>query len=329
MSCRLQKANCFRLATLAALVALNSTLFGEEPKSEDAVDRQYWVDSELFSLKPGEELATYSGGGPGGAAPNGTYGTGVTNRNRQFEVSVTGKLKASRFIAVVEVTPDKKDARTRAQKIEYDLTDMKPRFLEIARDDDGRVYRLNLTPRIKIYPKPKQFSVRDLRLEGWSFLPASPVILNDRDHIGELSMGVGLPLASCDIPGVAKIEFSLLHLKNSLPLGTLKDGVINIAHKSGTTIRILNVKNGVNQEALAGGPYQVWVRWNMPTQSVEEYRKTVKDLIAELKERVKNGESLPAGSLERLEKQSRSDRVRIMEFEGRQVEPDDLVEATK
>lgn len=329
MTCRLQKGNYVRLVALVALVSSSLTVFGQNPKSEDTSNRQYWVDVALFSLKPGEELATYSGGATGGTTPNGTYGTGIANQSRQFDLSVTGMLKAQRFVAVVEVTPDKKDAHTQAQEIEYDLTDMKPRSVEIARDDDGRVYRLNLTPRIKIYPKPKQFSVRDLQLEGWSFLPTSPVILNDQDHIGELSMGAGLPLASCDIPGVAKIEFSLLHLKDSLPLGTLNDGVINIAHKSGTTIRILNVKNGVNEEVLAGGPYQVWVRWNKPTQSIEEYRKTMKDVIAGLKERVKNGESLPAGSLERLEKQSESDRIHIMEFAGRQIEPDDLVEATK
>ena len=38
-------------------------------------------------------------------------------------------------------------------------------------------------------------------------------------------------------------------------------------------LRITNVKNGANAVVLPGGPYVVWVRWNKPTQSLEEYRQ--------------------------------------------------------
>ena len=54
---------------------------------------------------------------------------------------------------------------------------------------------------------------------------------------------------------------------------------------------------------LASGPYRVWVRWNKPTKSVEEFRNAIKTQIATLKELNKAAiSSLPPGSLERLEK---------------------------
>ncbi len=324
MTDRLRISKNLCLLTLIALLTFSSTLYGEEPKDDDDAFRQYWADATLYSLQPGLEMATYRSTGGGGVGPGGTLTTGVADKKRRFEVSVAGKLKAHRFVATVYVTPAKEDTHTPAQSIEYDLSDITPRSLEIARDEDGRVYRLNLTPRIIVRPRPKQFKVSDLQLESWSF-PESPVLLNDQDYIGQLGMSSGT-LAWCDIPGLAKIEFSLLHLKNAAPIGSLKDGVINIAHENGTTLTISNVKNGIDQELLNGGPYRVWVRWNKSTESVEEYHKSLKAQIAMLKERVKNGESLRRGSLERLEKMSESDRIGLMSNGLRQVKPDDLAD---
>jgi hypothetical protein len=323
---RLQIRKGFWLTTLAALATFSSTLFGQEPKSE-AMLRQFWTEATMISLLPDDELATYRSHSGGGVGPNGTLDFGVSgvgDTPRRFNVTIVGKLKAHRFSAHVIVKPDDEDTRTRAQEIDYDLSDLNPRSLEIARDQNGRVYRLSLVPKIIEHPQPKQFKASDMRLENWSF-PSSPVIVNDQDYIGRLSMSNG-PLAFCDIPGLAKIEFSLLHLKNALPIGSLENGVIDIAHESGTTMRISDVRNGINEELLTGGPYRVWVRWNKPSQSVEEYREALKQHIASLKERVKNGElSPPPGSLERLEKMGQSDRIVLYENGVGGVEKDDLV----
>jgi hypothetical protein len=320
---------CRRLFIVIAVTLLTpiGVLIGDEPKP-DAIYRQYYVNAELFSLKPGEELATHRRYGSGGAGPNGTFGSGVVNRGRQFEVEITGKLKSNRFSAVVKITPEKEDTRTQPQEKEYDLSDLQPKSLELARDDDGRVYRLNLLPHIQESPQPKQFKARDLYLEAWTF-PSSPVIINDQDYVGELAGGTN-PIAEFDVPGLAKIEFSLLHLKNASPIGTLEDGVISVTHPSGTTVRISNVKNGANREVLAGGPYRVWVRWDKPRKSLKEFHKTLKTMIAEMKEQAKKGDiALPPGSLERLEKSSETGRAQIMEFEIRAAEPGDLAEPTE
>lgn len=327
MTDRLPRCRQLFIMIAVALLTPIGVLIGDEPKL-DAIYRQYYVNAEIFSLKPGEELATHRGYGSGGAGPNGTFGSGVADRGRRFEVEITGKLREKHFSAVVKITPEKEDTRTRPQENDYDLTDLKPKSLELARDDDGRVYRLNLSPHIQESPQPKQFKVRDLNLEAWRF-PSSPVVINDQDYVGELSAGTG-PIAEFEVPGLAKVEFSLLHLKNASSLGTLQNGVVNIIHPNGTTVRISNVKNGTNGEVLAGGPYQVWVRWTKPRQSIDEFHKTIKAMIADMKEQAKqDGISLPPGRLERLEKISETGRAQIMEFEIRAAEPGDLAEPTE
>jgi hypothetical protein len=312
---------CFM--TLATMATLCSSVLGQESKLEDAFVRQYWADARIFSFRPGDELVSYRSSPSGDVEPNGTLILGGGDKQRHFNVRIIGKLKAHRFLVNVTVEPTEEDARTKAQEINYDLSDLDPRSLEIARDEDGRVYRLSLVPRILEKTAPKQFKATDLQFECWSF-PSSPVIVNDQDYIGRLAMSGG-PIAWCDIPGLAKVEFSLLHLKDALPLGTLENGVIDIAHENGTTLRISYVKNGVNPEVLAGGPYRVWVRWGKPTQSIEEYRESVKQHVASLRERVKNGDlALPSGSLERLEKMSDSGRVGLIGNGVRGVEADEL-----
>jgi hypothetical protein len=316
-----------RCLIVAILLMLSSPLMGDEPKSKDAVGH-YDVAASVFSYQPNEILATYRQYTGGSAEADATLMLLIEDQNRQFKVSILPKLKSQRFLVAVKVVPDKQDAQTQALEREFDLSALNPQLVEIARDADGRVYWLNLIPSMVENPKVRQFKVSDLHLENWSF-PASPVVVNDQDYIGQLSVSGG-SLAWCDIPGLAKIEFSLLHLKNADPIGMLSDGVINIKHGDDTTLRISNVRNGVNGDMLSGGPYRVWVRWNKPTQSVEEYRQSLEEQIVKLTERVKNGDpSLPPDSLERLKKMRQSVRVEVSSFGVRQVLPNDLVESTE
>jgi hypothetical protein len=331
---RMPICKCLPVTIAAALLTPIGALRAEEPKLEAGYTsavaprpegRQYYVNATPFSLKPGDELATYHGYGSGGTSPGSTFGFGVNDHGRRFEVLVTGKLSSNRFGAVVKIIPEKEDGRTPAQDKEYDLSDLQPKSVELARDDDGRVYRLNLLPHIQEPPQPKQFKVRELNLDAWTF-PASPVVINDEDYVGELSAGTG-PIAEFEVPGLAKVEFSLLHLKNAAPYGTLQNGMVNIIHPNGTTVRISNVKNGTNAEVLGGGPYQVWVRWDKPRETLDEYHKTLKAMIAGMKDQAKKGElSLPPGSLERVKKISESSRAQLMEFGIRAAAPSDLAD---
>jgi hypothetical protein len=317
---------CLSVMWLAIAAAISSIVVGQEPQAADSIAWKFWADAKVISFRPGETLASYRwNGGSGGVGPGGTLTLGSRDGERRFEVKIVGKLKSQRFIASVSVKPEEGDSLTKSQEIEYDLSDLTPRMLEIARDEDGRIIQFSLVPSIRDVPQPRQFKAADLRLENWTFA-ASPLILNDQDYLGQMSMSQS-PVAYCDIPGLAKIEFSLLRLKDALPLGTLERGVINIKHENGTTLRISDVKNGGNREVLGGGPYRVWVRWLKPSETIEEYRESLKRHLATLKERIQNGDlTVSPRHLEQLEKMSQSGRVDVSEFGIRGVEDGELVE---
>jgi hypothetical protein len=321
--------NCFGFVFVSLVWAWGSKAWADAPKSEETATGYFYADIVLFSYQPGNEINTYRGyGGVSGVGPNGTTFLSATGKDRNFEVRLTGRLKSPRqFFVSVKISPERGDTQTKAQETEYDLSGLNPQSLEIVKDDSGRVYKLNLTPRIIEFPTVKQFKVSDFQLQSWGF-PSSPVIVNDQDYIGEMSVSSG-PLAWCDIPGLAKVEFSLLHLKDATPTGALKDGVINIRHSDGTTLKISNVKNGAHGEILPGGPYQVWVRWNKPTQTLEEFHEVLKQEIEALREKSKTGDYLRPEILERLEKMSRSDRAGLISFGVHQLDKDDLADPGK
>jgi hypothetical protein len=79
-------------------------------------------------------------------------------------------------------------------------------------------------------------------------------------------------LFSIEICGLASLQFSLHHLKDAEPWGTLEDGQITFRNPDGTAIEIGNVTNGSEDLLASGGPYIVWVRWKKPQQSIEEHR---------------------------------------------------------
>src|SRR5439155_25978714 len=134
------------LLVLLGMATLSAAVAGQE-KSEDSPSRQFWADAKVLSFRPGEELASYRFGNPaGGVGPDGTLTLGVGREQRHFEVRMVAKLKEQRFLINVSVKPAEGDTQTKPQSIDYDLTDLNPRSLEIARDDDGRVYRLSLVP---------------------------------------------------------------------------------------------------------------------------------------------------------------------------------------
>ncbi len=298
-------------AAIAALWALGvvapiehpcavAEVVGIEVEPAEVPLNQFWINAKVFSLIPQEPLKSYRPFTAGGVGPTGTLTLGVASEKRNFDVSIEAMARNGKFSAKVTVEPDQEDRQTQAQSTEYDLTDLVARSVDLGRDADGRVYRLSLSPTIVEAERPRQFKLNNLQLESFGF-PNSPIILNDHDYLGRLSMSSS-PLAWCDIPGLAKIEFSLLPLKDSKPLGTLNEGLLRIVHEE-NTIEISGVRNGAQREILSGGPYKVWVRWLPPTQTIEEHREAAKKHFAELRQRVQDGEiELPPGALERLEK---------------------------
>ena len=285
-----------------------ASTYGEDALVKSDTSRQYYVDAKVFSVMPDVGLDSYRSHSGGGVGPRGRLSLGVSSDHRHFDVSIKGSKKDGRFLAHLTVVPRKKDRGTAALEKVLDLSDLKPLTLDLARDDDNRIYVLNLFPRIIEQPLPKTFRASDLALEHWHF-QGSHVILNDQDYLGQLNMGSS-PIAWIDVPGLAKVEFSLLPLTEANPEGVLENGTVRISHKNECRIRVTNVRNGTPSEVLQGGPYRVWVRWLDPSQTVEQYRQAQKVQLASLKEQVKKGDlDLPQGTIDRLERLATSDRI--------------------
>ena len=279
----------------------------------------FWLDAKLFSLKESDGLDSYRYYTSGGAETSARLTLEASSDTRRFSVDIRPSKKNGRFVANVAVAPHASDGLTRERTREVDVSSLLPQAIDLAEDDDGRVYRLVLVPGVIQRTRPKRFDSSDLRLNDWHF-QHSPVILNDHDYLGLLNMG-SAEIAWIDIPGLAKIEFSLAPLKGAKPEGILEGGTIRIIHGSDTRLRITNVRNGIDSQTLPGGPYQVWVHWDKPSETIEEYRESMSQRIRDLRERSERGDlALSRSTIERLEKMVHSGRVIQIQSGLREIE---------
>ena len=280
--------NKARLMLSVLAVAGLSTVCRASLSREDEVHKYYAVDINFFSVKQAEPIDSYRWYGAGNASGGGTVGLACYEGVRRFRVEIAGENRKDGFVANVSIIPEKNDAATERKSLEVDLTDLKPRGLELAKDDDGRVFMLNLTPGIAVVDnRPKRADDTSFEFSRWS-LHDSMVIFNDSVYAGKLGCSGG-PLAYVSYPGFAKVEFALEPFRGAKRLGSLKDGKIQIRSEDGQSLDIYGVRNGVHRIQLPGGPYEVWVRWqNLPAEaefeipSKEKWVRMVKARFAEM-----------------------------------------------
>ncbi len=293
---------------IAALFAVSTEATGDD--YADSYVRSYLVNMRLFSMNPEDGIDSYREYGSGSVAVRGSVGT-AANDDRKFSLTVATETRSKQLIATVVVEPDKSDTMTKPMNREFVLSDLAPKSVEIAKSEDGRVYRLQLIPTIEQSPVPRIFDVADFRLSQFGFRQ-SAIIVNDQDYVGKLSMQYG-ELVSLDLSVLGLVEFSLIPFRDAVPIGSLSDGVVTVVHKSGTTLRISNVTNGQNRTTLPGGPYRVFVRWSDATMTPDEYRNYLEEQIARVKKRIESGD-YPAGKdwLKRLERAQNTDAVMMV-----------------
>ena len=290
------------------LAAIIISMPGSSDVRGNEHNRQFYAEVKLFSVTADSLLENYQLHGGGGVGPGGRLGLNVAKDNNDFKVTLAGSRKEGRFLVHLTVIPADVDQLTPAIEKEFDLTNLIPIAFDLAVGKDGRMFRLSILPQITEHPQPKTFNTSDFAFEKWHF-KGSQVILNGEDFLGEMN-SASSPIAWVDLPGIAKVEFSLLKLTRAEPMGVLKNGTIRIKHPEGAYLQITNVLNGDPADVLQGGPYHVWVRWLEPSLSAEEHRDAVKQRLVDLKAQVAAGElKLPKGALERLEKRANSDRI--------------------
>ena len=251
--------NAKLMLSVLATVGLTTACLGSL-SAEDEIHKYYAVDINFFSIDLTQPMDSYRWNGGGNAGTNGTVGLGCSDKVRSFRIKVSGKNVKGRFVVNVSVTPGENDSATKEDSFDVDFTDLKPRSFELAKNDDGRVYMLNLTPGIAVVDnRPKRADDTAFQFSRWS-LHNSMVIFNDSVYAGKIGVSGG-PLAYVSYPGFAKVEFALEPFRGAKRLGTLKDSRIQIRSEDGQSLDIYGVKNGIHQIELPGGPYEVWVRW--------------------------------------------------------------------
>lgn len=278
----------------------------------------------LYSYIPGKVVETYRSSGGGSFSKGGTLGTGTTDSIRDFRVSASGRGKAAKLTATLSVTPGKRDTDTKALNQTIDLSDLQPRTIRIARNEDGRVYELALIPQFNEKSLPVVFDPLAMRLEFWSF-NSSPVILDDRLYAGRINMSGG-QVIGIDISGVANVEFSMLKMTDAEPLGVLKDGTLTIHKEAEHTLSITGIRHGAVPHTLPGGPYVVWVRWKEPSTTAEEAREALTRQLQKIEAQLAAGTlTMTDAQLNQLRDMAKVQRPTLLGSSSRHFKPGERV----
>ena len=277
------------------LAVASATAKSCDAQQEQETYKSYRVDASVVSFDESRSLASVREGGRLSGSPGATLGSSTPDS----DINILVLVEANRFYADVIIKGRGKSDASDAKKQRIDLTNLRPTFVDLGTDQDGRVYQLNLTPSVEtqlLSPEPFEKAADDLYHLRFHL---SRVMLNDKQYIGRM-LASNAQVFSLEVCDTASLEFSLHHLKDAKPWGRLQDGQITLNHPDGTTIEIDNVTNGSDDRLVGGGPYLVWVRWEKPQHTGEEYRAE----LAAYCDRVKSGDTpATAGTLAALEKE--------------------------
>ncbi|MFC1762756.1 hypothetical protein ACFL6U_11850 [Planctomycetota bacterium] len=284
------------------------------------VVKQYEMNCTYLSIDPNRPMETYKRHGSGMLGAGATLGGSWRDEVRSFRTTIHSGIKEGRFWISVEVEPHQTDTVTKQQTLHLDLSDLRARSVELARNVDGRVYFINVVPSINVINnKAKRLRESTLRLMQWD-LGGSPVVFNSTTYIGNLGCSGG-PIAWVEYPSVGRVEFSLVPFKGAEAAGILMDGQVNLllkgAEVEGTqkgrqikllhkdaTLDIYGVRNGIPAMQLPGGPYMVWVKRTPSTDdqppmeipaTLEEFMQQVKAQFAEMGQTPPDDDQLRAG----------------------------------
>ena len=153
------------------------------------------------------------------------------------------------------------------------MNDLKPVSLDLTKNEkEKRTYKLSITPSInRIDNTKRKIDASTIHLDRWA-LDQSDVIVDNWRYAGRTSCS-GMSIVFVDIPGYARIKFSLQPFRDAQPLGSLQDGVLTILKPDGSNpqnVVIRNVKIGSPAMTIPGGPYEVWVHWAPPSQTLTQ-----------------------------------------------------------
>ena len=283
-----------------------------EPLSTDASSneattdtREYRLEGMLYSLVPGKGPEQWRDSGRlSMVAQSSRLVIEMRDFEEDFVVRASTQYKGGKYGAVVTLIPGAAKANVHRKSFEVDLSDFRPQGVELFRAADGRVHMFSLVPSIVVTRASPPRPVDGTRLNHLMFVKA-PVVLNESKFLGTIDELTGAnEFAWIEVAGMARIEFSLIPMRDSKPLGVLKDGLLHITNADGTTVDIYDVLSDFTKSPLPDGPYKVWVRWKPATETVEQAVSRIKKYAEAAK-----AEEFPLPSNNRMEGDSYIKRV--------------------
>ena len=294
------------------------------------VEYHYNINVELFSIQDGPQgpiKDSYCSLGSG----SGQFGSGLgihcgdydDKEGFQFWVDINPVEEDDMFFVEVKIRPDTKTNPMKPKKERLAMSDLKPISLDLARDEKKkRSYKLNLTPSIKRIDQTKrQVEASTLKLDRWSF-DQSDVIVDNWRYAGQIKAS-GFTIVVMDIPGYARIKFSLQPFPNAQPLGTMQDGQVVIQKPGGVnpqTVWIRDVKIGSPAITIPGGPYMVWVSWSPPSQTLIQAAQQMADYDPE-----RSGQHINAVAKNQLHANQQALKEKIGKLKEADFAPDGVI----
>jgi hypothetical protein len=316
--------NRLAVYVIAAVICVTTTgkVRAEEPKVPGNAYKYLNLQASIQSWNPADPIDSHKLHSKGSCSHNGAVGIGVGGKNG-FSVEVRCLSSKQKMAAMVELVPAESNKKLTASTIDVDLSDLRPDYMEVTKDDDGRIYFLIIEPTIVEAKLPSQFKVEDLAIYDWDF-SSSPVILDDEIYVGRVGMSGG-PVVGIEIAGIASLEFSLLPLKEASAIGTLQEGTLTIKIDD-HAVMISGVRNGAAKLTLEG-PYKVWVRKITSSGSVEEMKSLFREQLQIIEKRKVDGDLLITDDvITRLKGFLESGRPILLGSRARSIQKGDLEE---
>ena len=307
------------LFVCAALLITPLTTTAVETPTKDPI---YYpqLRIEIRSWKPDDVVHSYRKHSSGKCSNGGTVGIGIGGKNG-FSADVRCVPDRDRIAAEISFRPSASNTAMKQSKSEVDISDMRPKFIEVSKDDDGRVYLLVVEPEMIEVQPPKDFTVEDLSVFDWEF-PQSPVVLNDETYVGRVGMGGG-SLVGITIAGVSDLEFSLRKIKDAKPIGVLQSGTLTIKTDDDQIV-ISGILNGANKQILQG-PFKVWVRSTEVSVSGPQYNEQMAAQLETIRKRKEEGDtSITDEILSRFQGFVEEGRPLLLGSSARDVRENDL-----
>ena len=152
----------------------------------------------------------------------------------------------------------------------FDATSLKPKSFDLFDFEDGAKLMLNLTPALKDKPLSEVSMSNEIMGSDFLCLRQSSIVVDRAFHLGTYS-GFGEYIRA-GVPGIAYVTMSLQNQEGWEPIGTYKNGVIEVSLPENHLLNVYGVKYGP-AGFDRGGPFTIFGSVDPSNWTPDEARK--------------------------------------------------------